>query len=71
MDSSRGPSTLLSDLSRLQGGPELTGIEEEAERDLSGDAGYRMLFEASPLPTWVYDAETLQFLAVNEAAVRH
>jgi PAS domain S-box-containing protein len=30
-----------------------------------------MLFEASPLPTWVYDAETLQFLAVNDAAVRY
>ena len=30
-----------------------------------------MLFEASPLPTWVYDAETLEFLAVNDAAVRH
>ena len=32
---------------------------------------YRLLFEASPLPMWVYDAETLRFLAVNEAAVRH
>ncbi len=30
-----------------------------------------MLFEASPLPTWVYDAETLRFLAINDAAVRH
>ena len=30
-----------------------------------------MLFEASPLPMWVYDAETLAFLAVNDAAVRH
>ena len=32
---------------------------------------YRMLFEASPLPMWVYDAETLAFLAVNDAAIRH
>jgi two-component system, cell cycle sensor histidine kinase and response regulator CckA len=32
---------------------------------------YRLLFEASPLPMWVYDAETLRFIAVNEAAVRH
>ena len=32
---------------------------------------YRMLFEASPLPMWVYDSQTLGFLAVNEAAVRH
>ena len=49
----------------------MAGIEEEAQLGLSGDAGYRMLFEASPLPTWVYDAETLRFLAVNDAAVRH
>ena len=32
---------------------------------------YRMLFEASPMPMWVYDAETLAFLAVNDAAIRH
>jgi PAS domain S-box-containing protein len=32
---------------------------------------YRMLFEASPMPMWVYDATTLFFLAVNDAAVRH
>jgi len=31
---------------------------------------YRMLFESSPLPTWVLDVETLRFLAVNDAAVR-
>jgi two-component system sensor histidine kinase UhpB len=31
---------------------------------------YRMLFESSPLPMWVFDAETLEFLAVNDAAVR-
>ena len=32
---------------------------------------YRMLFERNPLPMWVYDVETLGFLAVNDAAVRH
>jgi two-component system, NarL family, sensor histidine kinase UhpB len=31
---------------------------------------YRMLFEASPLPMWVLDDETLRFLAVNDAALR-
>ena len=36
----------------------------------SSEERYRMLFEANPLPMWVYDAETLEFLAVNEAAVR-
>ena len=29
---------------------------------------YRQLFEANPHPMWVYDTETLQFRAVNEAA---
>jgi PAS domain S-box-containing protein len=31
---------------------------------------YRKLFEANPHPLWVYDLETLQFLAVNEVAVK-
>jgi two-component system, cell cycle sensor histidine kinase and response regulator CckA len=30
---------------------------------------YRLLFEANPNPMWVYDTETLRFLAVNGAAV--
>ena len=30
---------------------------------------YRLLFDASPLPMWVFDQETLGFLAVNESAV--
>jgi two-component system, cell cycle sensor histidine kinase and response regulator CckA len=49
----------------------VAGLGEDAHQGLSGDAGYGMLFEASPVPTWVYDAETLEFLAVNDAAVRH
>src|SRR6185503_3785437 len=32
---------------------------------------YRLLFEASPNPMWVFDIETLAFLAVNRAAVGH
>lgn len=32
---------------------------------------YRLLFEGNPHPMWVYDRETLGFLAVNEAAVNH
>ncbi|MFB3828058.1 MAG: PAS domain S-box protein, partial [Bryobacteraceae bacterium] len=32
---------------------------------------YRLLFEMNPHPTWVFDAETLLFLAVNRAAIRH
>jgi PAS domain S-box-containing protein len=32
---------------------------------------YRLLFECNPYPVWVFDLETLAFLAVNEAAVHH
>ena len=48
-------------------------LTSEARHDLASDAvaSYRMLFDASPLPMWVYDAETLDFLAVNDAAVRN
>ncbi len=32
---------------------------------------YRLLFANNPQPMWVFDAETLRFLAVNQAAVQH
>ncbi len=37
----------------------------------ASDMRYRALFDHSPLAMWVSDRETGQFLAVNEAAVRH
>jgi PAS domain S-box-containing protein len=40
------------------------GLRESEER-------YRLLFESNPQPVWVYDLETLAFLAVNESAVHH
>jgi hypothetical protein len=35
------------------------------------EAHYRLLFDANPQPMWVFDRETLAFLAVNEAAIAH
>src|SRR5260370_16359007 len=32
---------------------------------------YRLLFESNPQAMWVYDRESLAFLAVNDAAIRH
>lgn len=32
---------------------------------------YRNMFHLNPLPMWVFDIETYQFLNVNEAAVKH
>jgi two-component system, cell cycle sensor histidine kinase and response regulator CckA len=31
----------------------------------------RLLFDSNPQPMWIFDVETLEFLAVNDAAVRH
>ena len=41
-----------------------------AERVQVSERKYRQLFEGNPTAMFVYDAETLRFLAVNEAAVR-
>ncbi|MGH2522309.1 MAG: PAS domain-containing sensor histidine kinase [Anaerolineales bacterium] len=44
---------------------------QQAEAALrESEERYRDLFEANPHPMWVYDQETLAFLAVNEAAIR-
>ncbi len=32
---------------------------------------FRLLFDSNPVPMWVFDRETLAFLAVNDAAVSH
>lgn len=39
-------------------------LQESEER-------YRLLFERHPNPMWVYDVETLAFLAVNNAAIQY
>jgi PAS domain S-box-containing protein len=42
-----------------------------AESMRQSEETHRLLFEKSPLPMWVVERETLQFLAVNDAAVHH
>ena len=53
---------LVSEVARRTAG----AVEGDRTRERT-----QMLFEATPTPMWVYDAETLVFLAVNDAAVRH
>ena len=47
--------------------------EAQQSRDVAeaAEQRYRMLFDRNPSPLWVYDLETLGFLAVNDAAVAH
>jgi len=50
----------------------LIDISEEKqlhEQLRTSEAHYRMLFEANPHPMWVFDLDTLAFLAVNDAAI--
>lgn len=42
---------------------------EESHRN--SEERYRQMFELSPQPMWVFDQETLRFLAVNDAATSH
>jgi PAS domain S-box-containing protein len=45
-------------------------IRDGAERSALAAQEFRTLFAANPLPMWIYDPTTLQFLEVNDAAVR-
>ena len=59
---------LLLELRTHRAGLEALVAQRTAELHES-ESRYRELFEASPQPMWVYDLDTLKFLAVNEAAV--
>ncbi len=56
-----GFSKITRDITERKRAQEL--LQETEER-------HRKLFDNNPHPTWVYDRETLRFLAVNRAAVK-
>src|SRR3984885_10822215 len=35
------------------------------------ESSFRLLFDNNPMPMWVFDAQTTDFLSVNDAAVQH
>jgi PAS domain S-box-containing protein len=47
----------------------VTRVNDTQERLRQSEEQYRMLFDLNPNPMWVYDLESLRFLAVNRAAV--
>lgn len=65
-------SRFLEDISHIG-----TQLARVAERERAAEAlratgeHYRLLFESNPQCMWVFDRETLAFLAVNSAACRH
>jgi diguanylate cyclase (GGDEF)-like protein/PAS domain S-box-containing protein len=69
----RQPDEMLLSVARAIGSQIGQFIQrKEAELALRrSEERYRDVFEASPLPMWVWDDEKLAFLAVNEAAVSH
>src|SRR5207248_150092 len=48
---------------------DVTTRKEIEEQLLDSESRYRLLFESNPQSMWVFDTETLAFLAVNYAAV--
>ncbi len=57
-----GASKIARDISASKRAGELLRASENL---------YRLLFESNPTPTLLYEQESLAFLSVNEAAVRH
>jgi PAS domain S-box-containing protein len=62
-DGSHGPRHMTGTIVDITGRREATARVERAELQ------FRELFERNPLPFWVFDLESLRFLAVNDAAV--
>jgi two-component system, cell cycle sensor histidine kinase and response regulator CckA len=61
----------LSFVSGLADHAALAVANARAQEELrASEARYRLMFDNSPLPKWMYDVETLRFLAVNEATIK-
>jgi PAS domain S-box-containing protein len=49
----------------------MTENRQAMEALRASEENYRLLFKSNPIPLWVYDIDTLAFLAVNDFAVEH
>jgi PAS domain S-box-containing protein len=55
----------------LSGYRDITEHKRAEEAIRTSAKRFRIFFENNPLPTWVFDLESLQFLEANNAAVNH
>ena len=54
----------------------ISGVAAEVPKPREGilsqsETQYQLLFDGNPVPMWMFERETLKFLDVNEAAIRH
>ncbi len=47
----------------------VTELDKQNERLIKSEKHYRLLFEDNPNPMWVHDSMTLNFIAINNAAL--
>ncbi|NUN64654.1 EAL domain-containing protein [Pseudanabaena biceps] len=50
---------------------DITDWEQSAKNQMDMNSRTRYLFENNPNPMWIYDMDTLEFVAVNQAAIIH
>ena len=50
---------------------DITDRKQAEETLKQSETSFRLLFTSNPQPMWVFDRDTLAFLAVNDAAIRH
>ena len=47
------------------------GVRVDVTELKSREASFRLLFEHNPIPMWVLENDSMRFLAVNDAAIKH
>ena len=47
------------------------GVRVDVTELKSREASFRLLFEHNPIPMWVLEKDSMRFLAVNDAAIKH
>ena len=49
----------------------MIGTHTDITKQITAEETYKVLFYSNPLPMWTYDIESLNILAVNDAAINH